>query len=201
MAHHVMDINISEYRKPDHQTLDIFHQRWSPRSMSGEPVSRADWHRLLEAARWAPSSYNEQPWRYIYAFRDTEQWEPLYDCMYDANKAWAKNAGVLALITSKSTFSKNGNDNPVHVFDAGSSWQSLALQGASMGLVVHGMAGFDHDVARKTFSIPDDFTICAMLAVGHPAAPSVLPEELRGMETPNGRKPIHDWAGEGKFPG
>lgn len=198
---HVLDINVTQFRTPDHHILDVFPKRWSPRAMSGEPVAREEFMRLLEAARWAPSSYNEQPWRYIYAFRDTAHWSTLFNLLMEANQVWAKDAGVLALIVSKSTFTMNGNANAVHVFDAGSSWQSLALQGITQGLVVHGMAGFDWDRARRDLSIPDDFTICAMLAVGHPGNPADLPETLRKMEQPSPRKPIHEWAGEGKFVG
>jgi nitroreductase len=87
------------------------------------------------------------------------------------------------------------------VFDAGSAWENLALQGTKQGLVVHGMAGFDQDKARQDLGIPDDFSVCAMFAVGHPGDPDDLPEALRGMETPNDRKPIAEWAFEGGFPG
>ncbi|TVQ81321.1 MAG: nitroreductase [Phycisphaeraceae bacterium] len=198
---HVLQIDTSKHRKPDHQILDVFPKRWSPRAMSAEPVSREEWSRLLEAARWSPSSYNEQPWRFVYAFRDTAHWSKLFDLLVEANQAWAQDAGVLALIVSKKTFSKNNSPNAVHVFDAGSAWQSLALQGISLGLVVHGMAGFDWDRARKDLNIPDDFSICAMLAVGKPGDPANLPEGYREMEQPSPRKPISEWSAEGKFPG
>jgi len=197
----VADIDVGKHRTPDHDILDIFPRRWSPRAMSGEAVSDAELERLFEAARWAPSSYNEQPWRFLYAKRGTAHWETFFGLLVEANQAWAKNAGALILIISKQRFSKNDKPNPVHVFDAGSAWENLALQGANMGLVVHGMAGFDQDRAPKALNIPDGWTICAMAAVGKPGEIDDLPENFRGMESPNGRKPVSEIAIEGPFKG
>lgn len=187
-------------RTPDHEIEKIFTDRWSPRAMSGEPVAEPDLMRLFEAARWAPSSYNEQPWRFLYATMGSPEWMDFFGLLTEPNQAWCKNAGVLMLIVSKKTFSQNNKPNPVHVFDAGSAWQNLALQGCQVGLVVHGMAGFDQDKARKVLGVPDDFTVCAMVAVGRPGEAENLPESLADMETPNQRKPIKEWAFEGRFP-
>lgn len=195
----VRDISTKQYRTPDHEILDVFHKRWSPRAMSGHPVDPKTLHRVFEAARWAPSSYNEQPWRFLYARRDTPQWPLLFNLLAEPNQAWAHTAGALVLIVTKKTFSRNGSPNRVAVFDAGSAWQSMALQGSSMGLVMHGMAGFDADKARKDLGIPDDFEICAMVAIGHPGNVEDLPEQLRGMEQPSPRKPIGETIMEGKF--
>jgi nitroreductase len=169
--------------------------------MSGEPVAHGELQRLFEAARWAPSSYNEQPWRFIYAHRDTPHWERLFSLLLEANQVWVKPAGALVLIVTKKTFSKNNAPNRVAVFDAGSAWQSMALQGAAMGLVVHGMAGFDWDRARTELAIPDDFEICAMLAVGKPGRVEDLPEGLRAVEKPTPRRPIAETIMEGTFRG
>jgi len=187
-------------RKADHAIETIFTDRWSPRAMSGEPVPKAELMRLFEAARWAPSSYNEQPWRFLYATRDSAHWKDFFGVLAEPNQVWCKNAAALFLIVSKKTFSQNGKPNPVHVFDAGSAWENLALQGCQMGLVVHGMAGFDGDKARKVLGVPDDFSVCAMVAIGKPGEPENLPESLADMESPNQRKPIKEWAFEGKFP-
>ncbi|HBS28966.1 MAG TPA: nitroreductase [Phycisphaerales bacterium] len=187
-------------RKPDHAIERIFTDRWSPRAMSGEPLTDAELLRLFEAARWAPSSYNEQPWRFLYAKRAAAHWEAFFNLLLPANQAWCRNAGALALVVSKRTFSQNGKPNGVHVFDAGSAWQNLALQGSQMGLVVHAMAGFDWDKARPALAVPEDFSVCAMIAIGRPGSESVLPEEMRKMETPSPRKPVREFAFEGKFP-
>jgi nitroreductase len=196
----VGNINILEHRTPDHDVLEIFPRRWSPRAMASKGVSDVDLQRLFEAARWAPSSYNEQPWRFIYAKRDTPQWDTLFDLLVEGNRAWAHSAGALILLISKKTFSKTGDPNSVHVFDAGAAWQNLALQGASMGLVVHGMAGFDTDRAPEAVGIPDGWSVCAMIAVGHPGEIDDLPDQLQGPDkSPTGRKPISEIAMEGKF--
>jgi nitroreductase len=197
----VSEISTSQYRTPDHEILPVFPRRWSPRAMSGEPVAHGELQRLFEAARWAPSSYNEQPWRFIYAHRDTPHWARLFGLLLEANQVWVKPAGALVLIVTKKTFSKNNAPNRVAVFDAGSAWQSMALQGASMGLVVHGMAGFDWDRARTELAIPDDFEICAMLAVGKPGRVEDLPEGLRAVEKPTPRRPIAETIMEGTFRG
>jgi len=195
-------IEISRFRKADHDILPIFVQRWSPRAMSAEPIPPGDILRLLEAARWAPSSYNEQPWRFLYARRDTPHWRTFLDILLPANQVWAKHAAALFLICSKKNFSRNNQPNIVHTFDCGSAWENFALQGAHMGLVVHGMAGFDKDKARKDLKIPDTFDIEAMIAVGKPGKIDDLPEHLRGMDRePSGRKKVSEFAAEGAFPG
>lgn len=190
----------SQHRKSDHDVLDLFVHRWSPRAMSGEPVSEAELHRLFEAARWAPSSYNEQPWRFLYAQAGSPHWPLFFDLLMDANKAWCSRAGTLLLIVSKKTFSHDNRPNPVHVFDSGSAWENLALQGSVMGLVVHGMAGFDFDKARTVLKIPDSYDVCAMAAIGRPGDTDVLPETYRRREVPTGRKSVKEIAFEGTFP-
>ncbi len=196
---HVMDMSTDQYRRPDHEILDVFARRWSPRAMSGDPVPESELHRVFEAARWAPSSYNEQPWRFLYARRDTPHWDRFFGLLFDANKAWAARAGVLVVIVAKTTFTRNGNPNRVAVFDAGSAWQSMALQGASMGLVVHGMAGFDFDQARAELGVPADYDVCAMGAIGKPGKVEDLPEQMRGVEQPSPRRPIAETIMEGGF--
>lgn len=198
---HVLDVDLSLYRTPYHEIEGIFVRRWSPRAMSGEKIENEELMRLLEAARWAPSSYNEQPWRFLYARRDTPHWKRFFNLLVEGNRAWCDKAGVLFLIVSKKTFTKNGKPNPVCVFDAGSAWENLALQGATMNLVVHGMAGFDRDKARRDLNVPDDFEICAMVAVGRPGQAKDLPESLREMEKPSSRKPTTDISMEGGFKG
>lgn len=173
--------------------------RWSPRAMSGEPLAREELDTLLEAARWAPSSYNEQEWRFLYACCGRPEWEMFFDLLVEGNRAWCRNASALFLIAGKRTFTKTGEPNPVHLFDCGNAFENLALQGASMGLVVHGMQGFDYEKARKTLGIPADFSVVAMFAVGRPGDPEELPEALRESEVPTQRKPVSEIACEGRF--
>lgn len=195
----VASIDARQYRTPDHDILEIFPKRWSPRAMSGEPIDQATLSRIFEAGRWAPSSYNEQPWRFLYARRDTPHWKTFHDLMLPANQAWASKAAVLVVIVTKKTFTRNGTSNRVAVFDAGSAWQNMALQGAHLGLVVHGMAGFDYDKARKDLHIPDDFDICAMFAIGKPGKVEDLPDQLQAVEKPSPRRPIAETIMEGGF--
>ncbi len=187
------------YRQADHPIETLFLKRWSPRAMSGEAVSQEDLNRLLEAARWAPSTYNEQEWRFLYAHRDTEHWPLFFGLLSEGNQAWCHNAGVLLVVASHKVFSRNGKPNPVHTFDSGSAFENFCLQGTVMGLVVHGMAGFDRDKARRDLNIPDDYDVEAMVALGHHGDVSQLPQELQEREMPSGRKPIAEISCEGPF--
>ncbi len=186
-------------RKADHHINPLFLHRWSPRALSGEAVTQQTLNSLFEAARWAPSSYNEQPWRFLYAMRDSAHWKTYMGLLAEANQAWAHAAGALIVVTSKRTFSRNGKANSVHVFDAGSAWENLALQGADMGLVVHGMAGFDAERARKELAVPDDYSVIAMIAVGKLGEVEDLPEDFRAGEEPTGRKKVEEIAFAGAF--
>jgi nitroreductase len=192
-------INALDYRTPEHPIETLFVARWSPRAMSGEPLSEEEIGKLFEAARWAPSTYNEQEWRFLYARRDTPQWPLLFDLLVEGNQAWCKNAAMLCVILAHKVFTKNGKPNPVHLFDSGCAFENLALQGTAMGLVVHGMQGFDYDKARTALNVPDDYAVAAMFAAGKPGDVGVLPEQLRDREKPSDRKPIDEIICEGKF--
>jgi nitroreductase len=187
------------HRSADLSIETLFVRRWSPRAMTGQPVSTADLNRLFEAARWAPSTYNEQEWRFLYAHRETGHWPTFFNLLMEANQAWCKNAGVLLVVLSNKVFTRNGKTNPVHTFDTGAAFENLALQGSVMGLVVHGMAGFDRDKARSELAVPDDYAVEAMVAIGHPGDPDELPPELKEREVPTGRMPIAQFTREGPF--
>jgi nitroreductase len=191
--------NPEDHRQANYPIEPIFIRRWSPRAMSGEALTDDELLRVFEAARWAPSTYNEQEWRFLYARRDTPQWPLFFNLLAEPNQAWCKNAGVLVVVLARKTFTRNGKPNPVHLFDAGSSWQNLALQAAAMGLVAHGMAGFDFDNARAELRVPDEFAVAAMIALGRPGDPENLPEELRAMEKPSGHRPVEESICEGPF--
>ena len=189
----------SEKRTPDHPVDKIFLDRWSPRAMSGEAIPEEAIMSLFEAARWAPSSYNNQPWRILYATRNGAHWQLFFDLLVPGNQVWAKNAGALLLFISKKTFTFNGKPCITHSFDTGAAWENLALQGWLAGYVVHGMQGFDYERARTVLSIPDDYHVEAMIAVGLPASPEVLPEQLQAKEGPSDRRKLEETICEGPF--
>jgi nitroreductase len=188
-----------DYRTADHPIEPLFLRRWSPRAMSGEPVTREEMLTLFEAARWAPSTYNEQEWRFLYALRDTSNWRTFFDLLVEGNRVWCERAALLAVILAHKVFERNGKPNPVHLFDCGLSFENLALQGTAMGLVVHGMQGFDFQKARNVLAVPDDYDVAAMFAVGRPGDPNQLPAELRQREVPSPRKRVDEIACEGSF--
>lgn len=188
-----------KHRSADHPIESLFLKRWSPRAMSGEQVSEEDLMRLFEAARWAPSTYNEQEWRFLYARRDTDHWDDFFGLLVEANQSWCDQAGALVVVCSRTKMSRNGKPNPVHSFDAGAAFENLSLQGAAMDLVIHGMAGFDRDAARSTLGIPDHYDVEAMIAIGQPGKVEDLPEQLAERETPSSRKPVGEIAAAGKF--
>lgn len=189
----------SEIRKADHPLDDLFLDRWSPRAMSGDEIGESELMVLFEAARWAPSSYNNQPLRILYARRQSEHWPLFFDLLAETNKIWARNAAALLLFISKTTFDHNGKPSITHSFDAGAAWENLALQGFLRGYVVHGMQGFDYDRAKTVLAIPDGFRVEAMAAVGKPGARELLPEELQKRESPNNRRELAGTICEGPF--
>jgi nitroreductase len=192
-------INGSEKRKADYPVDKIFLDRWSPRAMTGEPISQEELLTLFEAGRWAPSSYNNQPWRFLYARRDSEHWQTFFDLMVEFNQSWAKNAAALVVFISKTHFDFNGQPSVTHSFDTGAAWGNLALQGWLKGLVVHGMQGFDYERARTALNIPEGFHVEAMAAIGRPADPVSLSDDLRAKESPSDRRKLEQTICEGPF--
>jgi nitroreductase len=192
-------INALDHRKPDYPIEKLFVARWSPRAMTGEPLSETEIRTLFEAGRWAPSTYNEQEWRFLYARRDTPQWSTFFDLLVEGNQAWCRNAAMLVVVIAHKVFSQNGKPNPVHLFDTGAAFENIALQGTAMGLVIHGMQGFDFVKAHATLKVPDDYEVAAMFAAGRPAEPDMLPEQLRSREKPSDRKPVSQIICEGPF--
>jgi nitroreductase len=186
-------------RSSDYPADPLFRRRWSPRAMSGEAVSPEELMTLFEAARWAPSSYNSQPWRFLYARQGTAHWPLFFGLLIEFNQSWAKDAGALVLMISRTTFAHNGQPSSTHGFDAGAAWGNLALQGSPMGLVVHGMAGFDAARARTLLNVPEEFAVQAMAAIGRPGPVERLPEPLRAREVPSGRMPLAEITREGGF--
>ncbi|HSX04058.1 MAG TPA: nitroreductase family protein [Rhabdochlamydiaceae bacterium] len=190
---------VKPFRKTKYPILPLFLNRWSPRSMTGEEMTDVEIMTLFEAARWAPSSYNNQPWRFIYAKRNTPSWKKIFDLMVEANQTWTKNAALLIVVISHNSFEKNNKKSMTHSYDTGAAWMSLALEGEAKGYVVHGMEGFDYNKARTALEIPNDYTVEAMAAVGKRAPKEKLPPELQKREAPSNRKPLEEIVMEGKF--
>jgi nitroreductase len=134
---------VEHTRHPTYKINPLFINRWSPRSMSGEELNDKDIMSLFEAARWAPSPFNAQPWRFIFAKRSTQHWDRLFDLLYEANKIWAINAAVLAVVITRKNFEYDERSSITHQFDAGAAWENLALEASLGGIVTHGMGGFD----------------------------------------------------------
>lgn len=191
-------MNIHDFRKPGNDVNEMFLKRWSPRAMSGEEIDEATLMTLFEAARWAPSANNNQPWRFIYAQRKTPRFETFFNLLAEGNQVWAKNAAVLMVVISKKTFD-SGKPSITHSYDTGAAWVSLALQGSLSNLVVHGMQGFDYDRAKKELQAPDDYQVEAMIAIGRPGKKEDLPGYLQEREFPSWRKNITEIAMEGIF--
>lgn len=190
---------ISKHRKSDHPIHPLLLNRWSPRAMTGEPISEEDLKSLFEAARWAPSSYNEQPWRFIYSKIGTPVFERFISLLVPANKLWAHKAAILGVAISKRTFEKNGAPSPSHAYDAGAAWENLCLEATHRKLAVHGMSGFDYAKAKSLLDIPDDFEVLAMFAIGKHAETETLPPELQKREFPSNRKRVEEFIMEGRF--
>lgn len=167
--------------------------------MSGETIQEEELMALFEAARWAPSSYNNQPWRFLYAKRNTEHWEKFLKLMGEFNQGWAKNAAVLVVIISKKTFDHNGKPSATHKFDTGAAWENLALEAETRGLIAHGMEGFDYAKARQVLAVPEDFDVEAMVAIGKKGKKEDLTPDLQKNEVPSDRRALTEIIMEGGF--
>ncbi len=176
-----------------------FRRRWSPRAMSGKALSLHELQRIFEAARWAPSCFNSQPWRFIYAINGSPHWSALLGLLMDMNQAWAQHAGALVAVVSRKTFEHNGQPAPTHSFDAGSAWMSMALQAQHMGLVSHAMWGFHQEQAPEVLGLSEDYAVQAMVAIGYPGNKAELPEKYQEREMPSPRKPLAEIVFEGKL--
>ena len=190
-------------RAADHPIHPLFLARWSPRAFSGAPMTREELFTLLEAARWAASSYNLQPWRFIYALRSRSDWSRFLDLLAPTNRVWAEAASALVFFVSKTTLLPRGQDReapaPTHVFDTGAAAASFSLQAVLTGWYVHGMVGFDHERAPAVLGLRPTFQANAVFAVGRPGRPANLPQALQDREFPSGRLPLQDLAFEGRM--
>jgi nitroreductase len=189
----------SEVRPVEHDVDRLFVDRWSPRAMTGESISPEELLTLFEAARWAPSSGNQQPWRMLYAHRDTPSWPLFFELLNPGNKPWCLNAAVLIVFISRTINEDGSRPIKTHSYDTGAAWSSFALQGTLRGLVVHGMQGFNYVQARDVLHVPAEYAIEAMAAVGRPGRKEDLSESLQAREKPSGRRPLGETIIEGIF--
>lgn len=184
------------FRKADHDIDPIYLNRWSPRSFLEKDVPDEVLWSLFEAARWAPSAYNLQPWRFVIA-RTPEERERFHTFISEFNLVWCRKAPVLVLMLSQRV--SDHGDNPSHAFDAGAAWGFLALEAVRKGLVTHPMTGFDMEKARETLGIPEEFAIQALIAIGYQGPREALPEELRKREQPSPRRPLNGLVYQGIY--
>jgi nitroreductase len=189
-------------RQTDTALDSMFLHRWSPRAFDGSTIPIEDLRTILDAGRWAPSSFNYQPWRFLYATRDdTANWNRFLDLLIPFNAVWAKEASVLLFIVSETTMGAPDKPSHSHSFDAGAAWSAIALQAHLLGYHAHGMVGIDMDKTRTELGIPDGFRIEAAVAIGRMGDPANLPEKLQEREQPSDRKPLDELAYSGNFRG
>jgi nitroreductase len=188
------DLEALKHAPAETGVADIILKRWSPRSFADKPVSSEDLTRIFTAAAWAASSYNEQPWRFLVGRKGDETYAKILDTLIGFNQSWASSAPVLILTVAKKTFAHNGQPNAYALHDTGAASANLTLQATALGLHTHGMAGLDKDKARASFSIPEDFEIGAVWALGYLGDPTALPEQMQQMElAPRSRKPLPEF--------
>ena len=191
-------------RQPDHPIDPLFLDRWSPRAFDGLDMPDEDLFTIFEAARWAPSAFNSQPWRFLYANTGDPNWQRFLSLLIPWNQKWAHSASVLIYILSDTLpfVDKAGEpaSSHTHSFDSGAAWACLALQATRMGYHAHGMSGVDFERARTELAVPERYRLEAAAVIGRIGDPAMLDEKLRARETPSGRKPLAEFVHAGNFP-
>ncbi len=197
-----MSLDQTPTRQPDHPVAPQFPARWSPRSFTDRVLTEAEVMSLLEAARWAPSASNHQPWRLVWARRGEDGFTAIHAALVPGNQVWAGQAGGLIVVASKDTVTnREGAEvaNRTAGFDTGAAWMSLALQAPTMGLVAHAMGGFDKDRLAAAVHLPEGHTLHCVVAVGEQGLAESLPEDLHAREKPSQRKSLAEVALHGRF--
>ncbi len=195
MALSVSEVNKIKQAHPADGVLPVIHQRWSPRAFTSRHVSAEELKRVFEAARWAPSSYNEQPWRFLVGRHGSETYKKILESLVPFNAQWAGHAPVLILGVARTRFSHNDALNLHAIYDLGAASAYLVLQAAAAGLTTHQMAGFDREKARTLLAIPDVFELGAVIALGYQGDPELLKNEemIQREVQPRERKPLHEF--------
>ena len=188
------EVNELKYAQTIESLSHVFRQRWSARSFLQREVSAAELTRVFEAARWAASSNNEQPWRFLAGMRNSSTHKKIASILGGLNKEWAPTAPVLILGTANTTFARNGNPNAYALYDLGAATSYLTLEAAALGLVTHQMAGYDHEAARQLLEIPENYALGTVVALGYQGEPAALAnEQLIARESaPRERKPLNE---------
>jgi len=198
-------LTVANTRTADHPIDKLFLERWSPRAFVPQEMPEADLMTILEAGHWAPSSYNSQPWRMLYARRGTAHWDKFLGLLNAFNQSWAKNGSALIIMVSKSTMRPPGQEKDIpshtHSFDAGAAWAQMALQATLSGYQAHGMVGFDMDRAFAELNVPEGHRVEAAIVIGKQGDKSTLSEQMQAREAPSGRNKLSEAALEGGFPG
>lgn len=186
---------MTKIAKPEYPVHELISHRWSPYGFGEKQVSKEDLCSLFEAARWAASSYNEQPWSFIVAMKDrAAEFEKILFCLVEANQAWAKEASALVLCCTNLHFTRNGKKNAAAVHDLGLAVGNLSLEATSRGISVHQMIGIYPDKAQELFHIPEGIRALTAIAIGYPADPDSLPQELRTRDqSSRSRKPFKEF--------
>ena len=194
-------MNTNKLAQTDHAVNELISQRWSPYAYSDRAVAKEDLMALFEAARWAASSYNEQPWRYIVATRENpEEYAKLLSCLVEGNQGWAQGAPVLALGIAGLKYAKNGKPNRHALHDLGQASANLCVEATARGLAVHQMGGIVPAKAREIYGIPEDFDVVTSLAIGYAAEGDEVPEPLReAASRPRPRKPLAEILFSGRW--
>lgn len=192
-------------RTSEHPVDPVFLERWSPRAFDGKPVPLNDLLSMFEAARWAPSTYNSQPWRFVFAIKGTPHFDKFLGLLLEFNQSWAKEAGALVIGISKKTFLPPGKTEPqlshTHSLDTGAAWGYFALEAHKLGYYTHGMGGFDVPRAATELEVSDDYRVELAVAIGRIGDKANLPESLRAREMPSSRQPVGQFAFEGALRG
>lgn len=197
-------MTVPNARRSDFPIDPVFLSRWSPRAFSGDEIAEEQLLTLLEAARWAPSGYNAQPWRFVYVRRASSRWQAALDLLSSYNRGWAEPAAALIFVGSHASLALPGSDGPTdlitHSFDAGAAWAFLAVQAARLGISTHAVGGFDRERAKEVLNAPTGFHFHAAVVVGRRGDPASLPEKLAAREVPSERQALAQIAFAESFP-
>lgn len=192
---------MEKYAITNYPLHDLLHRRWSPRAFDPTPLAAAEVGALLEAARWAPSCFNEQPWSFLVArIQEPDEHARMLSCLTERNQQWAKSAPLLLIAVARATFARNDKPNRHAWHDVGLAAAQLTVQASALGLVVHQMAGIDPERARELYAIPDGYDAATAIAIGRPGDPEALPEDFRtGERAERARKPLREIAFQGRW--